>query len=1411
MGRAVLYFSNEEVIEVAIKRSYTILSAVIALWAGIALADGVPGVNWGGSYENGTTGTGIGQGLGAATTSTRDYTFDAVSDAAYRIPFGSAYSPSADSRYLAPTGKTGPLYTGLQLVNHSSTSAPTDVGIYRWSASTNPNQLQKTNPNTLGSNPMSMSVAYFVKKADFLNGLNSAGKLGFSDATDGAVLDAYVRNTNAATIGFLVQNGTRWYATVKKPAVNNAYAVLAINPYAADWYAFDPVSNQFLNVTNLGSTIAGSTFTNITAFGIYCQHMNFNGTVGNAEKFDVQGFSGRFTAVAKSKATLIDDALSQTVARQVQTLTRQLTNPYPATGLWRTEDFALGAYGLNTSNTLADSELIASVTNGLYGDAILGGSFHWHAYLQERIYFLYSAQSGFSSGRMSTNAEHAVLEMLWNWAAPICKIGLASTNMVNFYWGSENHHMQAWVSFWGAAQIFKNHPDYQNRTYADGSTPAQMAAAFDIYFKAYIRACATHGLTIEVASPTYAKYTVNTWYNLADFAEDPELKQLAAALLDIYWADWAMEQIDGVLGGSRHRNYPETSFNGGGGPGTGWYHFGVGAAPVNPHPGFMCAVTTLWRPSRAVVGLALDVEGRGSYQVVSRRPGLADRAPVWMPPSLPPSTYTALDADGGHLLRTTWVTPDFVMGMSQVDLLTMDDWSSASSQNHWNGVLFAGNDTARIFTQPYEPADGSVYNAEWGVQKRGVQILQRRFRSDAGVTRISNAYGQRIWFGDSLTRTESGGWIFAEAPQAYAAVRVIDSVGSWQDETNYPAQGKWLVLTNEFSPIIIEAAPATAFSSFSAFQSSILNNNLTVVAGRVDYRSSFYDTTLTLFSDQRQLPRVDGVALNLSPEKAYDSPYLRGDFAGGPVIIDYESDRMMHGVAPFADDAGTIYHWNFETNVPTVHPDSTNSIHQIADGKFGGAIRCDFKTGDQYLMTANAWPANRSTFRYQGWIRLHPGDAGGTLFHVYDQIYLSASPTNATFNINRSGNTLDTSATNQIEITASISTSNDWQYIEAVYDGAQIQLVTGIETRTAPGIGAFVPNQRNVFIGSQKNINNYVGDMDEVKISAFFSDTVIAGGRAQHYETSETATSNVIANFSPATGTGSKLVVAASWESNTAVITNVTYGSQNFTQAIFRNNGRNSAIWYLDAPSLSSGNVTVRFSAATGSRVGVLSLLNVAQGAPEQTSSAINSTTLGLTNLSINALVMGVYTENGAGALSSNFGNTLYSGDSNSSVGNAGYQVEAVAGAKIYTWSATTSGCVAVAASFSPRFFTPTIAADNDNDGMADDWEIQHFRNLGFSDGTSDTDGDSFTDRQEFIAGTDPWDATSRLELTGLVGGSNLFWKAVQGKSYSVFTSTNLVTGPWSKKASGIPGTPPESRYVITNVSNRLFLRIETE
>ncbi len=188
---------------------------------------------------------------------------------------------------------------------------------------------------------------------------------------------------------------------------------------------------------------------------------------------------------------------------------------------------------------------------------------------------------------------------------------------------------------------------------------------------------------------------------------------------------------------------------------------------------------------------------------------------------------------------------------------------------------------------------GSVYNDHWSVQNKGVLIVQR--------LKTTNAKGQMVWFDNSLERTEKGGWIFAAAPRAYAAVRVVQAGAQWKpDSVEQHREGKgpydlgmWLVCEDEFSPVIIEVARRSDCKDFEAFQSAILSNPLKREKKRLDYTSQLHKTTLTLFADYARPPRVDGKPVDYAPQKVYDSPFVESAFDSGVVTIRKDTRTLV--------------------------------------------------------------------------------------------------------------------------------------------------------------------------------------------------------------------------------------------------------------------------------------------------------------------------------------------------------------------------------------------------------------------------------------------------------------------------------------------------------------------------------------
>ena len=83
---------------------------------------------------------------------------------------------------------------------------------------------------------------------------------------------------------------------------------------------------------------------------------------------------------------------------------------------------------------------------------------------------------------------------------------------------------------------------------------------------------------------------------------------------------------------------------------------------------------------------------------------------------------------------------------------------------------------------------------------------------------------------------------------------------------------------------------------------------------------------------------------------------------------------------------------------------------------------------------------------------------------------------------------------------------------------------------------------------------------------------------------------------------------------------------------------------------------------------------------------------------------------------------------------------------------------------------------DRDADGIPDDWELEKFGTLKRSGIGTDTDQDGFSDLDEMIAGTDPRDGKSYLNLiTHDVPGKGILlkWRNAANCQYTILQSTS--------------------------------------
>ena len=117
--------------------------------------------------------------------------------------------------------------------------------------------------------------------------------------------------------------------------------------------------------------------------------------------------------------------------------------------------------------------------------------------------------------------------------------------------------------------------------------------------------------------------------------------------------------------------------------------------------------------------------------------------------------------------------------------------------------------------------------------------------------------------------------------------------------------------------------------------------------------------------------------------------------------------------------------------------------------------------------------------------------------------------------------------------------------------------------------------------------------------------------------------------------------------------------------------------------------------------------------------------------------------------------------------------------------------------------------------GIPRSWLTANGYALNVAATNSDNDGDGHTALQEYLAGTNPNQKSSRFKMRSCKKENNsvtLDWNSVIGKTYNIWYSPDMSSGSWSVIQSGISGAADATSYVI-NVRNsselKGFYRVE--
>lgn len=466
---------------------------------------------------------------------------------------------------------------------------------------------------------------------------------------------------------------------------------------------------------------------------------------------------------------------------------------------------------------------------------------------------------------------------------------------------TENHWVMYYTGLYLASQTWPNEDRSQ---WFNGKTSSENFKEAEEWLNRWMKITTTIGQG-EFDSPTYFTVFMTPMLTLNEFAKDPVMKRKAQMMVDLLFADYAVDHLGGNYCGGHARDYPEDIVNPLSAPAAlwAWLYFGEPKtelwAETRFHPRYRGGWETAlgaalsYRLPEIIYHMATDrskpyvsTETKRVRNVI--RFGREKNPPVYKYMYMT-SQYGLGSLQGGILQpiqQHTWDVT-YVSDKANNTLFTLHPFASGKELAMFfpEEQKFLADDVNRyhlIYTDPNKWNSSSPYERTF--QHKNAIIVLYAIDKDIRHQHIDGFFSKNL----DERKEDRSGWIFCRAGSVYVAFFPLKPYEWIEEKVNWRWRSSALR-----NGIVAEVGSSDEDGTFEEFQRKILTSkpmlndfdaNLTV-----RYKTRLGDEMKFTFNGDR---RLNGEKIDFRSYKLFNSPFIQSELGSGVMQMTYKNTML---------------------------------------------------------------------------------------------------------------------------------------------------------------------------------------------------------------------------------------------------------------------------------------------------------------------------------------------------------------------------------------------------------------------------------------------------------------------------------------------------------------------------------------